>query len=91
MRLVQEAQNDNQSEWAAISSVSEKIGCTRETLRRWIRQVQRDQGQRSGLSTDDKTRLKQLEKENRELRKANEILKTASAFFAQAELDRKLK
>ena len=91
MRLVQEAQNDNQSEWAAISSVSEKIGCTRETLRRWIRQVQRYQGQRPGLSTDDKTRLKQLEKENRELRKANEILKTASAFFAQAELDRKLK
>jgi len=91
VRLVEEAQKDNLSEWAAINSVSEKIGCTKETLRRWVRQTQTDQGQRPGLTTDDKDRLLQLERENRELRKANEILKTASAFFAQAELDRKLK
>ena len=91
VRLVEEAQKDNLSEWAAINSVSEKIGCTKETLRRWVRQTQTDQGRRPGLTTDDKDRLLQLERENRELRKANEILKTASAFFAQAELDRKLK
>ncbi len=91
VRLVEEAQKDHQSQWAAINSVSEKIGCTRETLRRWVRQAERDLGVRSGLSTDDKDRLKQLERENRELKRANEILKTASAFFAQAELDRKLK
>ena len=91
VRLVEEAQKDNLSEWAAINSVSEKIGCTKETLRRWVRQTQTDQGRRPGWTTDDKDRLLQLERENRELRKANEILKTASAFFAQAELDRKLK
>ena len=91
VRLVEEAQKDHQSQWAAINSVSEKIGCTRETLRRWVRQAERDLGVRPGLSTDDKERLKQLERENRELKRANEILKTASAFFAQAELDRKLK
>ena len=91
VRLVEEAQKDGLSEWAAINSVSEKIGCTKETLRRWVRRVQTDQGLRPGLTTDDKDRLLQLERENRELRKANEILKTASAFFAQAELDRKLR
>lgn len=91
VRLVEEAQKDGLSEWAAINSVSEKIGCTKETLRRWVRRVQTDQGLRPGLTSDDRDRLLQLERENRELRKANEILKTASAFFAQAELDRKLK
>ena len=91
IRLVETAQQGGKSEWAAIQSVGEKLGCTHETLRRWIRQDQRDQGKRAGLTTDDQARLKALEKENKELRRANEILKTASAFFAQAELDRKLK
>ncbi len=91
VRLVETAQQDGKSEWAAIHSVCEKLGCTHETLRRWIRQEQRDQGQREGLTSDERARLKALEKENKELRRANEILKTASAFFAQAELDRKLK
>ena len=91
VRLVETAQGDGVSEWAAINSVSEKLGCTGETLRRWIRQHQRDQGQREGMTTDERARLKALEREVKELRRANEILKTASAFFAQAELDRKLK
>jgi transposase len=88
IRLVETAQQGGKSEWAAIQSVGEKLGCTHETLRRWIRQDQRDQGKRAGLTTDDQARLKALEKENKELRRANEILKTASAFFAQAEGDR---
>ncbi len=67
------------------------FGCTAETLRKWVRQSERDQGLRPGLTTDERERLKALERENKELRRANEILKTASAFFAQAELDRKLK
>jgi len=87
VRLVETAQQDGKSEWAAIRSVCEKLGCTRETLRRWVRQNQRDHGKRGGLTTDEQARLKALEKENKELRRANEILKTASAFFAQAELD----
>ena len=91
IRLVETAQQDGKSEWAAIQSVSEKLGPTPESLRRWIRQHQRDQGSREGLTSDERARLKALEKENRELKRANEILKTASAFFAQAELDRKLK
>jgi transposase-like protein len=89
VRLVMEQQGDHESQWAAIVSVSEKIGCTRETLRRWIRQAERDNGQRAGLTTDERKRLKELEKENRELKRSNEILRLASAFFAQAELDRK--
>jgi transposase len=68
-----------------------KVGCTAETLRRWVRQAETDQGKRSGVSSSDRERLKELERENRELKRANEILRTASAFFAQAELDRKLK
>ena len=91
VRLVQEAQQDHSSQWSAIQSVAQKIGCTYETLRRWVRQHETDHGQRAGLTTSDAERLKQLERENRELKKANEILKTASAFFAQAELDRRLK
>jgi transposase len=77
------------SEWSAITSVAEKIGSTPETLRKWMRQSQRDAGERPGLTTEDKVRVKELERENRELRRANEILRKASAFFAQAELDRR--
>jgi transposase len=72
-------------------SIASKIGCTPETLRKWVRRAETDQGRREGVTTDDRERLKALERENKELRRANEILKTASAFFAQAELDRKLK
>jgi len=91
VRMVLELQDEHTSQWAAIGSIAPKIGCTRETLRRWVRQAERDQGLRAGMSSDDRERLKQLERENRELKRANEILRTASAFFAQAELDRKLK
>jgi transposase len=72
-------------------SIASKIGCTPETLRKWVRRAETDQGQRSGMTTDDRERLKKLERENKELRRANDILRTASAFFAQAELDRRLK
>ena len=89
VRLVGAGRQDNQSEWAAIKSVSEKLGCTRETLRRWVRQDQRNRASSAGVSADERARLKALERENKELRRANEILKTASAFFAQAELDRR--
>jgi transposase len=89
--MVFEHQSDHDSQWATMTSVASKIGCTAETLRKWVRQTERDQGRREGVTTDDRERLKALERENKELRRANEILKTASAFFAQAELDRKLK
>jgi len=72
-------------------SIASRIGCTPETLRKWVRRAETDQGRREGMTTDDRERLKALEREVEELRRANEILKTASAFFAQAELDRKLK
>ena len=88
VRLVREAQQDHGSQWAAIVSISSKIGCTHETLRRWVRQAETDDGERAGLTTDEKALLKQLQRENRELKQANEILRKASAFFAQAELDR---
>ena len=78
-------------QWAAIRSVAEKIGCPTEGLRRWVRQAERDAGQRPGLTTDERARLKQLEREVTELKRANEILKKASAYFAQAELDRRPK
>jgi len=91
VRMVVEAQGQHDSQWAAIVSIAAKIGCTAETLRRWVRQHERDSGQREGLSTAEAQRIKELEREVRELRKANEILKLASAFFAQAELDRRLK
>jgi transposase len=87
--LVREARQSHASEWAAIKSVAEKMGCTTETLRRWMRQSQRDGGERPGPTTEDKARIKELERENFELRRANEILRKASAFFAQAELDRR--
>ena len=89
--MVFEHQADHDSQWATMTSIASKIGCTAETLRKWVRQAERDQGRREGMTTDDRERLKALERENRELRRANEILKTASAFFAQAELDRRLK
>src|SRR5512133_393762 len=88
VRLVFEQTKDNTPTWPAIVSVSEKIGCTAETLRRWVRQAERDTGKREGLTTDEREELKRLQREVRELKKANEILRLASAFFAQAELDR---
>ena len=91
VRMVSEQQASHSSQWAAIESISSKIGCTPETLRRWVRQAERDSGQRAGLTTSDRERLKALERENVELKRANEILRKASAFFAQAELDRKPK
>ena len=88
IRIVIDHGNEYDSEWAAIRAVAEKIGCNPETLRKWVRQAQRDAGNRPGLTTDERERLKQLERENLELKRANEILRKASAFFAQAELDR---
>ncbi len=88
VRLVREHQGDYETQWAAITSIAGKIGCAAETLRLWVRQAERDGGQRPGLTTDEQQRLKVLERENRELRRANEILRKASAYFAQAELDR---
>ena len=91
VRMVLEGQGEHDSQWAAIRSVAGKMGCTPETLRRWVRQTEVNEGKRSGVTTADAQRVKELERENRELRRANEILKLASAFFAQAELDRRLK
>ena len=91
VRLVEEAQKDGSSEWKAIHSLSEKLGCVPETLRRWVRQSQRDLGKHPGPTTDELEELKQLRRENRELKRSNEILRKASAYFAQAELDRRPK
>jgi len=91
VRLVFEQQGEHGSQWATISSIAGKMGCTSETLRKWVRQAERDSGSRPGLTTSERERLKELERENRELRRANEILKKASAYFAQAELDRRAK
>jgi transposase-like protein len=91
VRMVQEHGSDHVSQWAAIGSIAGKIGCTSETLRKWVRQAERDQGQRPGLTTDERERIRMLERENRELRQANEILRKASAYFALAELDRRSK
>ena len=91
VRMVFEQQSEYESEWAAMCSISSKIGCTAETLRKWVRRSETDQGKRSGMTTSDRERLKELERENRELKRANEILRKASAFFAQAELDRRPK
>jgi transposase len=91
VRMVFDAKDQYPSQWAAIESIAGKIGCTAETLRRWVRQGERDSGAREGSTTAEQQRVKELEREVRELRRANEILKLASAFFAQAELDRRLK
>ncbi len=89
VRLVFEHEGEHGSQWAAISSIAAKLGCTAETLRKWVRQAERDTGRRPGLTTDEQQRVKELERENRELKRANEILRKASAYFAQAELDRR--
>jgi len=91
VRLVFEHQAEHDSQWKAIESIAAKMGCTSETLRKWVRQAERDEGRRPGLTTDERSRLKDLEREVRELRRTNEILRKASAFFAQAELDRRPK
>ncbi len=90
-RMVVDHQGEHASQWAAINSIAAKIGCSGETLRNWIRQSERDKGLRGGPSTDERERIKALERENRELRQANEILRKASAYFAMAELDRPFK
>lgn len=89
VRLVFSEQVNHGSQWAAISAIAPKIGCTPETLRNWVRRAETDAGQRPGLTSDEKAQIKALEREVRELRQANEILRKASAFFAQAELDRR--
>ena len=91
VRMVLEHRGEYPSLWAAIDSISPKIGCVPQTLHTWVKRVEVDSGVREGVSTSELQRLKELERENKELRKANEILKLASAFFAQAELDRRLK
>jgi len=91
VRMVRDHRDDYGSEWEAISSIASKIGCTAESLRRWVRQAERDAGVRPGSTTDERAQLKALEREVRELRQANEILRKASAYFAQAELDRRFK
>ena len=92
--MVLDHQGEHASQWLAIRSIAEKIGCSGETLRtlrNWVRQAERDQGLRPGPTTDERERITALERENRELRQANEILRKASAYFAQAELDRRFK
>ena len=91
VRLVQEHRGEYPSLWAAVESIAPKIGCVPQTLLEWVKRDEVDSGQREGLSTSERERIKALEREVKELRRANEILKTASAFFAQAELDRRLK
>lgn len=91
VRMVQEHRGDYPSLWAAIESIAPKIGCVPQTLNEWVKQTEVNSGQRAGTSTSDAQRIKELEREVKELRRANDILKTASAFFAQAELDRRLK
>jgi transposase-like protein len=91
VRLVHENRNDYPSLWAAVESIAPKIGCVPQTLHEWFKRAEIDGGHREGLTTSERERLKALERENKELRRANEILKMASAFFAQADLDRQLK
>src|ERR671911_203683 len=87
--MVFDHQGEHASQYEAIRSIAQKIGCSGETLRNWVRQAERHQGQRASPTTDERERIKALERENRELRQANEILRKASAYFAQAELDRR--
>jgi transposase len=89
--MVLEHREEHPSQWASIESIASKIGCSAETLRKWVRQAEIDHGARAGLTSGERERLRELERENRELRRANEILRKASAFFAQAELDRRPK
>ena len=89
--MVQEHEREYNSQWSAIVSIASKIGCTPETLRKWVRRTEVDTGLRGGVTSDDRAHIKELEREIRELRRANEILRKASAFFAQAELDRRPK
>jgi transposase len=91
VRLVLDGAGEHGSQWAAIGSIAAKIGCTAETLRRWVRQAERDRGKRAGPTSEERDRIKALEREVRELRQANEILRKASAYFALAELDRRSK
>jgi len=91
IRMVFEHRAEHTSQWAAIASIAAKIGCTAQTLSNWVKQAERDEGKRAGLTTDERERLRKLEREVRELRQANEILRKASAYFAQAELDRRSK
>ena len=91
VRMVFEQREQYGSQWAAIASIAPKIGCSTQTLCNWVRQQERDTGKRDGITTAEAERIKQLEREVRELKQANEILRLASAFFAQAELDRQLK
>jgi len=91
VRMVQDHAAEHPSRWAAVSSIAAKIGCTAQTLNEWVKKAEVDSGQRGGVPTETAERLKALERENRELRQANEILRKASAYFAQAELDRRYK
>mgnify|MGYP001426994102 CR=1 FL=1 len=91
VRMVQEHRGEYPSLWAAVESIAPKIGCVPQTLLEWVKREEVDSGQRDGLTTSERERIKALEREVKELRRANDILKTASAFFAQAELDRRLK
>ena len=91
VRMVHEHAAEYPSQWAAMRSVAEKLGCTVEALRRWVRQAERDRGERAGLTTDERAELKRLQRENFELKRANDILKTASAYVAQAALERRAK
>ena len=91
VRMVLEHEHEHSSQWSAIVSIASKIGCTPETLRKWVRRTEIDTGRRGGLTSDERARIKELEREIRELRRTNEILRKASAFFAQAELDRRPK
>jgi transposase len=91
VRMVLDHQGEHGSQWAAIQSIAAKIGCSGETLRNWVRQAERDEGQRAGPTSEEREELARLRREVRELRQANEILRKASAYFAMAELDRRFK
>ena len=91
VRMVFEHEKEYASRWAALCSIASKIGCTAETLRSWVQRVEVDHGHRAGTTSEERERIKALERENRELKRANEILRKASAYFAQAELDRRVK